>query len=542
MKNRFFAVLTAAVLSVSAFSAPFQEYIGASVTAEAATTVSTPKCSRPSGKYYSSGNLKVTLSCATEGATIYYSLNGGSYKRYTKALYITKNSTLKFYAKKSGVSSKTVTRKYKLLPKFSISPDAGSYDGTQTIKLSSSVSGLKFYYTLDGSAPTTDSALYTAKGITINEDCTLRIRTAKSGWSSRSVTKKFEINERSITDDEPVLSTQDGSILEEYSNKYYYSVLTSKQKKLYQMLYKGVSEHTAEIDVTSLQCNATDLEKAFYAMDYDNPQFFWLSSGYTYSYIANTIYYVQPTYSRTAKEAAELLPKVEAAADAIVENALKKEDLFERVLYIHDVIVNRTDYTLTGGEHIRDVDGVLLKGKALCEGYAKSFAYLCQLMGIECICVIGDSEGPHMWNLVKLDGEWYHMDVTFDDPIGETPTCIYTYFCVTEDDICQTHSIDDWLDIPEATEDDFNYYKEMNITVYDTAVTAYNMLIIQAAANYARGERYTEIICTEKCVEELYALVNRKGSDVYDDLERYGCDPKGLSFGYVGGKFYFNME
>jgi len=542
MKNRFFAVLTAAVLSVSAFSTPVQTYIGANVTAEAASTVATPKCSRQSGKYYSDGNIKVTLSCSTKGATIYYSINGSTYKRYTKALYISKNSTLKFYAKKSGVTSKTVTRTYKLLPKFSISHSEGSYDGKQTIKLSGSISGLKFYYTLDGSTPTTNSTLYTAKGITIDKSCTLRIRTSKSGWSSRTVTKKYIINDRGALDEEPTLSTQDGSILDEYQNKYYYSKLNAKQKMLYEMLYRGVTAHIEEIDITRLECNSTDVEKAFYAMDYDNPQFFWLSSGYTYSYIGNTIYYVQPTYSRTAKEAAAIQPKVEALADSIIENAMKKDDLFERILYIHDVIVNRTDYTLTGGEHIRDIDGVLINGKALCEGYAKSFAYLCQLMGIECICVIGDSDGPHMWNLVKLDGEWYHMDTTFDDPIGEVPSCIYSYFCVTEEQISQTHDIDDFLSIPKATADEYNYYNAKGITVYTSARTAYSMLLVQAAANYARGEKHTEVICSEKCVEQLYELVGDKGSDVYNDLKAYGCSPRGLSYGYKGSRFYFDLQ
>lgn len=542
MKNRFFAVITAAVLSVSAFSTPFQTYIGASVTAEAASTVAVPKSSRASGKYYSDGNLKVRLSCATQDATIYYSINDGSYKRYTKAIYITKNSTLKFYAKKSGVTSKTVTRTYKLLPKFNITPSEGSYDGQQTIKLSSSVSGLKFYYTLDGSTPTTNSALYTAKGITIDEDCTLRIRTSKSGWNSRTVTKRYTIGSAYSSDDEPVITTREGSILEDYTSKYCYSALDQKQKKLYRMLYEGVSEHKEKIQITELDCNATDVEKAFYAMDYDNPQFFWLSSGYTFSYIGNTVHYVQPAYSRTAKQAAALQPKIEAAAEKIVNIALEKDSLFERVLYIHDVVVNRTAYTLTGGEHIRDIDGVLINGKALCEGYAKTFAYLCQLVGIETFCVIGDADGPHMWNMVKLGGDWYHMDTTFDDPISDFPMRRYTYFCVTDKQIGKTHVTDQQFAVPKAKEDDYNYYKVMNITVYDDVQSAYKMLLLQAAANYTKDIKYTEIVCTEDCCTQLYDLMYEKDSDIYKDLELYGCKARGMTFGYSGDRFYIQLK
>ena len=545
MKNRFFAAIVAAVLSVGAFSTPVQTYIGAQTTAYAATTtkVATPKCSRPSGKYYVSTNLKVTLSCSTSDATIYYSTDGGTtYKRYSKALYLTKNTTLKFYAIKSGVKSKVLTRTYKLLPKFTITPSAGTYDSSQTVKLSSSVPGLKFYYTLDGSTPTTKSALYNAKGIVIEDDCTLRVRASKSGWTARIVTKKFTINKTDITDVKPSITIEDESILDNYKDKYGYNTLNDMQKELYELIYKGVNQHLAEIDVFELKCNTTDLEKAFFAMDYDNPQLFWLDSGYTYSHIANTIYYINPRYTRTAKEAAAIQPKLEEAADKIVAEILKKDSLFERVNYIHDVIVNRTDYVLTGGAHISDADGVLLNGRALCEGYSKAFAYLCQSVGIETFCVIGRSNNEsHMWNIVKLDGEWYHMDVTFDDPVSDVPTCSYTFFGLTQDAIEETHSIIEIVPLPKATATKYNYYNAMNIPVYDNVETAYNMLVVQAALNYKNNVLHTEVICTTDCAKALHKFLSDKGSEIFTDLDKCGCTADGLSRGYKGSTYFFDL-
>lgn len=71
----------------------------------------------------------------------------GSYKLYTKTLKITKNTTLKFYAQKNGAKSKTVTVKYKLTPKVKVTNAYGNYDSAVTVKLSSTASGVKFYYT-----------------------------------------------------------------------------------------------------------------------------------------------------------------------------------------------------------------------------------------------------------------------------------------------------------------------------------------------------------------------------------------------------------
>lgn len=539
MKHRFLTVLVATIVSVSAFSTPVQEYIGASVTAAAATTVSAPTASKASGTYYSSGNMKITLSCKTAGATIYYSTNGGeSYKVYSKPFYITKNTNVKFYARKDGVQSKVISRTYRLQPKFTITPNAGEYDGKQTIKLTSSVSGLKFYYTLDGSKPTTSSTLYTAKGITIDESCTLRIRTSKSGWSVRYVSKEYVIEK----DEEIATSIEGESLLENYKTKYAYSTLTAKQKKLYEALYECVESHGDSVDVSDLACTATDLEKAFYAMDYENPQFFWLASGYSYNYSGGIVYSVTPSYGRTKSQAAVIAPKLEAAAEKIINGALELDTEFERVKYIHDAIVNMTTYRSDGGEYKRDADGPLVNGYALCEGYSKAFAYLCQSIGIECFCISGTSDGPHMWNVVKLGGDWYQMDVTFDDPTGVEPTCEYEYFCLTTAQICEDHKIDNPFTVPSCVDTEYNYYVASGVTRYDDADDAYAAILKLAAENYANGIMKTEITCTDDCVNELYFLVNGKGSSVFNDLWAYGCYPSGLYYGYKGSQFYFTLS
>lgn len=541
LKNRLFAIIAAAVLSTSVFSEPVQRFVGANITAEAAAAVATPTASHKSASYYCSGTLKVTLSCATSGATIYYSVDGGStYKQYTKPLYFAKNGTIKFYAKKDGVKSAVTSRTYKLVPKFTVSLASGTYTDAKKVYISTPVSGAKFYYTLDGSTPTTSSKLYTAQGITIDKTSTLKIRTYKSGWSAVIATRQYTINK-----EEPLSSIIEGeSILENYTAKYGYNTLTDKQKQIYKAIYEGVKSHVSTIDVRDLNANLTDIDKAFYTMDYENPQFFWLSSGYSYTHSGGKVYYITPKYSRSATEAAKILPKLEAAADEIAKGALEQETLFECIKYIHDAIVNGTTYKTTGGEYIRDADGPLLNGVALCEGYSKAFAYICQSIGIEVICVSGEANGgSHMWNLIKLDGNWYHMDVTFDDPTGTTPMCEYTYFGLTTAAITESHTISgNPYTVPNCTATKYNYYKASGISVYSNADTAYIALLTQATKNYKNGEMYTAITCTDDCVNTLFNLLKSKGSAVYTDLKSYGCSPSSLRYGYSGTTFYLQLS
>ncbi len=454
MKNKFLAAFAAISVAVGATFAPVQEIRPFGTSAYAAkTTVSAPKANRSSGTLITTGSIKIKLSCKTSGAGIYYSLNGAKYKRYTKSITISKNSTLKVYAKKDGVKSKTVTYTYKLSPKINISLKEGEYDEPQNVKLSSPVSGVKFYYTLDGSKPTKNSKLYDAKGIDINETSTLRLMSVKSGWAARYVTKKYTVNDPVVIDGDP------DSVLNNYKNKYYYSKLNARQKKAYAQLFKAASQHAAraEFEKNGIEISTDELGTAYWAFDYDNPQFFWLSNTFSCSYYWDgTAVFAEMVYGRTEKESAEIKTSFDAAAEKIISKAMEKDDEFERVRVLHDELINMTKYTGTGGAYISEADGPLVYGKALCEGYSKAFMYLCQSVGVPCICICGLANGDHMWNMVYIDGDWYHVDVTFDDPInistGED-MLRDTYFCVSTDTIREDHGIDNIIAIPKAEKD-----------------------------------------------------------------------------------------
>lgn len=452
MKHKFLAVFAAVSVAVSAMLAPANDIPALETSAYAAkTTVSAPKANRSSGTFTVTGSIKIKLSCKTEGAGIYYSLNGAKYKRYTKSITISKNSTLKVYAKADGVKSKTVTYTYKLSPKINFSLKEGEYDEPQNVKLSSPVSGVKYYYTLDGSKPTKNSKLYDAKGIDIEKTSTLRLMSVKSGWETRYVTKNYTVNV-------PEMSGDDGSMLSSYKNKYCYSKLNNAQKKAYALLFKAAAEHggTINLEKQGISINQTELEKAYWAFDYDNPQFYWLGNGYSYGvYSDGTTATIEIDYSRTKNEAAAIKDEFDAAAEKIISKALQKEDEFERVRVLHDELINMTKYTLSGGAYISEADGPLVYGKALCEGYSKAFMYLCQSIGVPCICVIGTSGEGHMWNMAYIDGDWYHVDVTWDDPLSNTGEDVLRddYFCVSTDTITEDHVIKNIVAIPKADKD-----------------------------------------------------------------------------------------
>lgn len=458
MKKRMLSILTAAVLAAGIFSTPVQTALGSvSAYADAATTVSAPTVSKKAGTYYVTSRMKLELSCATTGATIYYKVNDGSYKKYTEPFYITKNSTVKTYAKKNGVNSGVKTYAYKFKAKVTAAPDAGTYTGEQTVKLTTKASGVKIYYTTDGSVPTRSSALYTSAGIKISKTGKLRLLVTKTGWTGYYLTKNYTINGASlpVVTDEPQIN-EDLSILDDYTKKWGYSTLSAAQKKGYAKLFEAASTHAEKADLSDCGLVKSDIEKMYWAFDYDNPQFFWMGNGYTYSfYSSGAVISLSITYGRTASQASAVQKEFDKAANEIILKAMKYSSTADRVKVIHDEIVNRTEYLVKGGVYISEADGPLVYGKALCEGYSKAFAYLCQKIGVECICVggYGNSES-HMWNMVKVDGKWYHMDVTWDDPIGGKLR--YNYYLLSEKDMMKDHTLDNHFAVPAAASTSYN--------------------------------------------------------------------------------------
>lgn len=245
------------------------------------------------------------------------------------------------------------------------------------------------------------------------------------------------------------------SLLENYRAKWGYNQLNAKQQKVYERLYKAAeSSSRAEVNVQDLGVKTDDVDIAYWAFDYDNPQFLELGSGYQMKVYADER--TRPAsviilYGRTAAEVSQSL--FEQFADDIIEKAAEKATDYEKLLYIHDRIVDNTVYTDNGERYNYEADGPLVYGKAVCEGYSKAFMYLAQSVGIDCVCVIGKAnDEEHMWNLVKLYGEWYNVDVTWDDPVRSDGANVlrHNYFLVSDYDISDTHELEEIVPVPSA--------------------------------------------------------------------------------------------
>ena len=140
----------------------------------------------------------------------------------------------------------------------------------------------------------------------------------------------------------------------------------------------------------------------------------------------------------TIKMKQEAIKKANKVIDEIIIDGMSD---YEKELVIHDYIVNNTKYDIDNYksktipvESYTDY-GVLVNGVGVCEGYAKAFTRLLNIVGIKSLYVQGKSNnGLHAWVMVSIDGKWRHVDITWNDPIMDDGSNYirHDYFNITD--------------------------------------------------------------------------------------------------------------
>lgn len=225
----------------------------------------------------------------------------------------------------------------------------------------------------------------------------------------------------------------------------------------------------------------------------------------TYKYAGNSDYItaIKLTYTKTQIKALSEKNQLNQKVDSILKGITTDMSEFERVKYIHDSINKICIYGESETGNHDSAFGCLVEGQAVCEGYSKAFLLLCNRAGIDSTIVTGTALSDsgenvsHMWNMVMIDGLWYHIDLTWDDPTLnplDKNYVRYDFFNVTDNEISQTHTSikNRFYDYPRAYSSKHNYFVYYNYCAidYDTAYTAMEKAITDAALS---GEKYVSI-------------------------------------------------
>jgi len=188
----------------------------------------------------------------------------------------------------------------------------------------------------------------------------------------------------------------------------YATELTDAEKQVIEACTYGENTDLSEFNLTELE-----LEELFYDLRYAGKLPWYVMDSYSYSYDEATgmIYELKPDYSSKADYNRELYEqRIAEVLDACVLEGM--ED-WQIALSIHDYLIANCIYDEK--LELRTGYDLLLKGSTVCSGYTDLYQDLLNRVGIPCVSVISDPM-EHTWNLVQIGGQWYHVDLTWDDP------------------------------------------------------------------------------------------------------------------------------
>ena len=196
----------------------------------------------------------------------------------------------------------------------------------------------------------------------------------------------------------------------------------------------------------------------------DNPDIFWFAHKVHYNEITHTLSF---QYLFSPKRAKQLKRSID---DVILHdfniNYVRTLSQIEQVMYVYMWIISYCNYNINSAFN-QEIDSVSVRRNSVCTGYAKAAQYLFSLLDIESQLVFGQLNNPesnqdrHCWNIVKIDGDYYHFDASLGDKtniemlttIGVKDIifhhdCCFNFFGISTQEISQTRSIEDIQYLP----------------------------------------------------------------------------------------------
>lgn len=321
-------------------------------------------------------------------------------------------------------------------------------------------------------------------------------------------------------------------------NKDFYNANT----ELCNTLAQGMENLQNEIDIEKYQLSINDVKSAMRTVSETSPELFYVSKT-TYSLAIGTcVARVMPKYTYTNAQVKTMREKLDKRTTEILTKIDPDMTDFQKAVTIHDEIILNCEYSNVpdSGNLRTSVYDCLVNGYANCQGYASSLSYLLEKVGINSE-IVESTQMNHIWNLVEIDGSYYHVDATFDDP---TPNRLgfvsHKYFLLSDSAIKTSSDISVHYGFKtsnpcSSTLFDNSYYRTLN-----TKFNYVNGRFYAADNNY--NSDFSKCIITfdpESGYCEPVATISDKW---YTNADLSYWHDSFISTAEYNGKLYFNLN
>lgn len=227
---------------------------------------------------------------------------------------------------------------------------------------------------------------------------------------------------------------------------FYYNHMDKERQAVYRAMQQGLLSLADSFQIPRIDGHA--LSDIFFELRLDHPEIFWVSS-FKYRYFADSpnLIFI-PEYLFEKSKIKDHQKAMNARVEKLARPAAKLPEL-EKEKYIHDFICENIHYDKLKKPYSHEIIGPLGHGVGVCEGIAKSVKILCDALGIWCmiaLCGNNPEKGikyRHTWNIVRINGQYYHLDATFDNTLGKNEdgsvSIRYDYFNLDDKNIFRDH-------------------------------------------------------------------------------------------------------
>jgi len=243
-----------------------------------------------------------------------------------------------------------------------------------------------------------------------------------------------------------------------FAFSYYYQSISLEDKALYDRIYSALIHN--EKSISNIFSDFDHISDIYYMVLKDNPQIYnvtnklnFSSTKYSNDIVENELLFDYKNL--TNLEINSINIELENIKETIF-NRVKNMSKYEVVKYCYDYLILNSEYNARYDD--QSIISVLINHIGVCTSYAKSFKYLMDYFEIPCILLEGtftQSNESHVWNMVQLDNNWYHVDVTQGDASNQFVD--YSYFCITDSQVYKDHILSNNNVVFSATALKYNY-------------------------------------------------------------------------------------
>ena len=236
-----------------------------------------------------------------------------------------------------------------------------------------------------------------------------------------------------------------------------FSSYSNSELSLEDYIVQNIKNFTTQIDISSYginKNNSTLIKNTLSKIRLIYPELFYMESSYSVASTTKNIKYIKLNYSCTKDEYSKQLASIDSKFSNILSKLDDTMSEKEKALVLHDYLC--TNFYYDQSATIFDMYNFVEQGSGVCQAYMLTYTYLLNKVGIENYPVFSD-EISHTWNMAKLDGEYYQIDVTWDDYTFELlGWANHNNFMLTDTEISTEHG-SEWYMYDEVSATDTTY-------------------------------------------------------------------------------------